>query len=320
MHYDVFNGDADGILSLLQLRQLDPRESVLVTGVKRDISLLQRVPANAGDTVQVLDISLAQNLLPLLRLSQQDVTVDYIDHHCAGDIPQSPLLTTHIDLSADTCTALIVDKLIDGQRRLWAIAAAFGDNLLVAAQRLAAELALSDPDVAFLRELGTLINYNAYGHCVDELHIAPAQLYRQLLAYPSPWAVREDLASPFYVLHAAYAADMQQLDKLSAEYADDYLLLYQLPDAPWARRVSGVLGNKLANSNPNKAIAIVTHNSDNTVMISLRAPINNRQGAGEICQQFASGGGRAAAGGINALPVQQLATFCHSVAAFYRKD
>lgn len=320
MHYDVFNGDADGILSLVQLRLLAPREAVLVTGVKRDISLLQRVTAAAGDTVQVLDISLEQNLLPLQRLLQQDVTVDYIDHHRAGEIPQSPLLTTHIDLSADTCTALIVDKLLDGQQRLWAIAAAFGDNMLTAARRLAATLALNDTDTAFLQQLGTLINYNAYGNKVAELHIDPATLFRQLVGYHSPWALREDFSSPYYVLQAAYAGDMQQLSALMPAHNDDVLLLYQLPDAPWAKRISGVMGNQLANANPDKAIAIVTDNPDSTLMISLRAPLNNRQGAGTLCSRFATGGGRAAAAGINTLPAQQLAQFRESVIAYYARS
>jgi hypothetical protein len=42
--YDVFNGDADGICALHQLRLANPRDAVLLTGVKRDIALLQRVP------------------------------------------------------------------------------------------------------------------------------------------------------------------------------------------------------------------------------------------------------------------------------------
>ena len=58
-HYDVFNGDADGLCSLLQLRLAHPRPSVLVTGAKRDIHLLDRVPAGTGDSLTVLDISLA---------------------------------------------------------------------------------------------------------------------------------------------------------------------------------------------------------------------------------------------------------------------
>ena len=48
-HFDVFNGDADGLCALHQLRLEAPLDSVLITGVKRDIALLQRVPAGRGD-------------------------------------------------------------------------------------------------------------------------------------------------------------------------------------------------------------------------------------------------------------------------------
>jgi len=47
--FDVFNGDADGICALHQLRLAEPRAADLITGVKRDIALLKRVPAGAGD-------------------------------------------------------------------------------------------------------------------------------------------------------------------------------------------------------------------------------------------------------------------------------
>ena len=51
-HFDVFNGDADGICALHQLRLARPCDSTLVTGVKRDISLVKRVDARPGDTVE----------------------------------------------------------------------------------------------------------------------------------------------------------------------------------------------------------------------------------------------------------------------------
>jgi len=54
--YDVFNGDADGICALLQLRHAEPVQSQLITGVKRDIKLLAQVDAASGDHVNVLDI------------------------------------------------------------------------------------------------------------------------------------------------------------------------------------------------------------------------------------------------------------------------
>ena len=76
-HFDVFNGDADGICALLQLRQVDPRPSQLVTGVKRDISLLERVAASPGDTVTALDIAVEKNRRPLEALLAAGINVFY---------------------------------------------------------------------------------------------------------------------------------------------------------------------------------------------------------------------------------------------------
>ena len=66
--YDVFNGDADGVCSLHQLRLAEPCESVLVSGPKRDIALVDRVDAVSGDIVTVLDVSMAVNREGVVRL------------------------------------------------------------------------------------------------------------------------------------------------------------------------------------------------------------------------------------------------------------
>ena len=66
--FDVFNGDADGICALHQLRLAQPRDAVLVTGVKRDTALLQRIAAAPGDHITVLDIPLDRNRGTLLAL------------------------------------------------------------------------------------------------------------------------------------------------------------------------------------------------------------------------------------------------------------
>ena len=84
---DVFNGDADGICALHQLRLAEPGDSELVTGPKRDISLLKRVRAGAGDRVTVLDIALSKNRDALDRLLEAGAQVRYFDHHQPGDIP-----------------------------------------------------------------------------------------------------------------------------------------------------------------------------------------------------------------------------------------
>ena len=83
-YIDVFNGDADGLCSLVQLRRADPRTSELVTGVKRDINLLQRVNAKNGDHITVLDISFEKNSKDVQRLLTLGASLDYIDHHQTG--------------------------------------------------------------------------------------------------------------------------------------------------------------------------------------------------------------------------------------------
>ena len=134
--YDLFNGDADGICSLHQLRLAEPApEATLITGVKRDIGLLERIRDIKNSMVTVLDISMHVNREPLQRLLDNNNEILYIDHHFAGEIPESPQLTAHIEPEADRCTSLIVDTLLNGKYRPWAVCAAFGDNLHASHQK-----------------------------------------------------------------------------------------------------------------------------------------------------------------------------------------
>jgi hypothetical protein len=48
-YIDIFNGDADGICALTQLHNAHPREAKLVTGVKRNIQLVDTVNFKAHD-------------------------------------------------------------------------------------------------------------------------------------------------------------------------------------------------------------------------------------------------------------------------------
>lgn len=317
MHYDVFNGDADGIIALLQLRLAEPKASMLVSGVKRDIQLLEKLSVNPGDSVVALDISMEQNKVGLEALLAAGASVFYADHHKCGDIPQHANLATHIDLDPNTCTALIIDKLLNGRFHAWAITAAYGDNLITKAEQLADDAKLSSQQKEQLKELGTLINYNGYGAKLEDLHFDPVRLFQQLLAYDDPFAVIADQASPFYVLRAAYQQDMDKALAIAPKYHSEKLGLFELPNDAFSRRISGVYGNLLANQNPDSAHAVLTTNLDGTYTVSLRAPLNNKLGAGDICSQFPSGGGRAAAAGINALEQTDLERFIETVESYY---
>jgi hypothetical protein len=316
--YDIFNGDADGICALQQLRLDNPREAELVTGVKRDIRLLEKIHPASGDELTVLDISFDSNRAGTMRALEAGARVRYFDHHFAGDIARHPALEAHIDTAADVCTSLIVDRTLAARQRAWAVVGAFGDNLVAAATRAASQLGLAAHAIEQLKELGECMNYNAYGESVEDLNYHPADLYRALAPYADPF--RFISGEPvFDVLRQVMADDLDRASaaKTYAESAAHALIL--LPDAAWSRRVGGILGNRLAQQHPERAHAVLTARRDGGFVVSVRAPAARPAGADALCRQFETGGGRAGAAGINRLPAADLDRFARAFAAAYPK-
>lgn len=311
---DVFNGDADGICALHQLRLANPQTSTLITGVKRDIDLVKQVQATAADTVTILDISLDKNRDALVKVLETGANVTYMDHHFAGDIPSSNNLTTHIDTAAETCTGLIVNTLLDGAHLPWAVAAAFGDNLLSTARKAAEPLNLSSVQLEQLQTLGTLLNYNGYGSSLADLYFEPAKLYQRVAPHTSPFSfIEEDEA--FATLASGYADDHARATSIKAHHQNDNIAIYLFPNDAFSRRISGVYANELAQNHPDRAHALLSELDDGSHLVSVRAPVNNRSGADELCRQFDTGGGRKAAAGINKLPASELERFTSAMAA-----
>jgi hypothetical protein len=316
--YDVFNGDADGLCSLHQLRLDAPHpEATLVTGVKRDIGLLAGIEDVENSRITVLDISLQVNRESLQRLLGQGNQVLYIDHHFGGDIPDHASLTAHIDPQPDTCTALIVDGLLNGAYRPWAICAAFGDNLHPVAGAAASDLFLSQEKTAQLREIGELLNYNGYGAQLEDLYFSPEYLYNALKKYRDPFDFYHE-SHTLKTLKTGYENDMSLALEQPVFAHDGDNRVYRFPDSPWSRRVSGVFANLKARENPAGAHAMITANSDGTLRVSVRAPMADKHGADTLCRSFPSGGGRAAAAGINALPEAMLGAFIDRFNSIYR--
>ena len=307
-YFDVFNGDADGICALHQLRLANPLDSTLITGVKRDISLLKQVKAEEGDSVTVLDISLDKNRDDLVRVLDEGASVIYFDHHFAGEIPESDSLECHIDTDANVCSSLLVNQYLDGKYLPWAVTAAFGDNLFSSAEQAAEPLKLDQDKLEALKLLGTCINYNGYGSSLDDLIFAPADLYRLISTYEDPFDFINN--EPGYqTLVNGYREDMAKASGLSPAYSDDGHALYILPDEKWARRVSGIYANDLAQQHPDRGHAMLTEKAGGGYLVSVRAPLNNKTGADELCRQFDTGGGRKAAAGINHLAEDQYQRF-----------
>jgi len=318
MYIDIFNGDADGICALQQLRLAKPVDSQLVTGIKRDISLLSKVSAGEGDILTVLDISLDKNRDALLGLLDSGAEITYFDHHFAGDIPVHPKLVTHIDTQPNTCTSLLVNEALQGQHLAWAVTAAFGDNLFDSAIKAAAPLKLSNESLELLKTLGTCINYNGYGASLDDLFFDPADLYKKIQPYENPFDfIKSDEA--FNVLVTGYEEDMLKASIIKAESDTVTGTVFILPDEKWSRRVSGIYGNDLAQQHQDKAHAVLTSKGAGIYQVSVRAPLKTKTGADELCRQFATGGGRQAAAGINELPESELGSFIETFQRHFTK-
>ncbi|MEE9272026.1 MAG: hypothetical protein V3U57_01955 [Robiginitomaculum sp.] len=304
-NYDVFNGDADGICALLQLRLHEPRPATIITGVKRDIALLDKITAKSSDHITVLDVSMRTNKDGLNKALQAGAFVFYVDHHNAGGLPKHANLFAVIDTRPSLCTSLLINKAINGAHGHWAIVGAFGDNLIKPALALGKQNGLKQSQMTRLQNYGMLINYNAYGREVSDLHFSPGKLYKRLLALGSPEHFLNNDKEIFSILKNGYQSDIEKARATPAENPGIYIL----EDAAWARRISGSFANLLCHKTPNRAYAILTHNRDKSFTVSVRAPLNKPEGADTLCLQFPTGGGRKKAAGINRLPQAHLPNF-----------
>lgn len=321
-YIDVFNGDADGIFSLIQLRKSYPittyDKQILITGVKRDIALVSQIDNNlANDSkITVLDVSFDKNHKDVNRVLEHCQSLFYCDHHKADKLFEHKNLVTVINTEPTVCTGLLINNMLNDENILWAVAAIYGDGLDSVASGYVERLGLTQTQCNQLKELGVLVNYNGYGNSVTDLYFDPADLYQRLVNYDNPFEVVADSESPYQLLKQGYDADIAKA-KTSEQLVDSDIIAVILEDAPWARRISGTYGNQLAATNSDKPVVIVTDNPHGSYSISLRAPKSNPYGASTICSQFNTGGGREGAAGINELPKSDLAKFIEVVRNYY---
>ncbi|ELW9448875.1 acetyltransferase [Burkholderia cenocepacia] len=318
-HVFAFNGDADGLCALQQLRLAERVHGTLVTGVKRDIRLLECIDAGAGDIVTVLDVSHDQNRDACARLLRDGATVRYFDHHFAGELPDHPHFDAHIDMAADVCTSAIVNRYLGGRYVRWAIVAAYGDELPALGDALAREHGVDEAERCMLAELGRYLNYNAYGECVGDLHFDPATLADTMLPCIDPLDFVHDTAV-FAALRDGYRDDMARACALAPLREVPGATLVRMPDHPWARRATGMLANERMRNAPHAALAVLSPRAGGGLVVSVRVPDGRPIGADEFCRGFATGGGRKRAGGINHLPEDEFDAFAERFEAAFRLD
>jgi len=119
-------------------------------------------------------------------------------------------------------------------------------------------------------------------------------------------------------LQAGYRDDMARAAAVDAIEMRAAGRIFMLPAEKWARRISGVFGNRLAVESPAQAHAVLTAKPGGGYVVSVRAPLAARSGADELCSQFDSGGGRKGAAGINHLPESELGRFIASFFEMYK--
>jgi hypothetical protein len=152
------------------------------------------------------------------------------------------------------------------------------------------------------------LSFRANAASEADMFFRPLDLYKRLSVYPDPSGfVREDRA--FGVLWTGYMEDMQHVAGLNAFAANDDAAVYVLPDAAWARRVTGVFANSLTHQAPRRAHAVVADNGKGGLAVSVRAPLARPAGAAALCLLYPTGGGRESAAGINHLPADEFEAF-----------
>jgi len=270
--FSVCNGDADGLCSAVQWFMHEPSPATLVTGLKRELALLDRVDCGVGDEINIFDIAMSRKSHRTAALARSRRACALFDHHAVvTDVPASALFEARIDAGCDSCTSLLVDRRIGGACHGWALVGTYGDNLSERADQLAVEWGFDIGDRQRLRRMGEAIDYNAYGDRESDVHVAPARLYDIMTRYRDP---RDMLAQE---------AVVDEIDALrrrtwtgrsrSRPLDESQCSVLVLPDEPWSCRALGSVANELANAETAARPHGAKAPPAGGFMVSVRAPL-----------------------------------------------
>lgn len=315
---DVFNGDADGLCALQQYRLNFPMLAHRVTGVKRDIQLLEKISDYENSQLNVFDISFDSNFEGVRQLLARNNRIIFFDHHSASMRFDHPDLELHCNSDSQTCTSLIVCDYTEARYTDWALVGCYGDGLDQKADQLAKQWGYSQLQCAQFRELGRLLNYNAYGDTLSDLYFSPYALAQQMQHYQSAQDFINS-SDVFRVLQQGFASDMQVLADIHPTLQTEKLCLYILPDTASARRLSGTLATKIQQEQAARSVAMLSH-IPGGYRISIRSAAPEEKPAALLAQEFMTGGGRAAAAGINLLPVADYAGFSRRFVEYFSQN
>ncbi len=323
----IFNGDADGIISqhILTLELGSP--ALRITGLKRDIELLKKLPGNWEGDIQVCDISLKPNLNAVKKiLNQGQSKVSWYDHHEPGEDFDHENLEKHIHESSGLCSAAIVHNVFGQKYPLWASMAAFGDNIPDLALALVQKVnsgkhsEITAAELALLRRGGVLLNYNAYGESLNDLRFDPLALAKYISDFSSALDFAQD-QSIFGPLENQLSEDQAYFAGLKPIRQSPWAQAFSIPSEPWARRYAATWANERVLAKPWQALATLTSLTDGSYSVSIRARREKEKSnpsAADLASEFPTGGGRKLAAGINRLAKEDLEKFLLRFEEFFK--
>jgi len=315
-YYDFFNGDADGIISLHQYRMHYPKDSILYTGVKRDVELLRHCTKIENSKFTIFDISLLSNKVHVDIILSNGNTIRWFDHHEPGNKELGENFEIFVNADPNCCTNILVDKYVDGLYRPWTICGAYGDNLHEQADKLNPNF--SKDSMLKLKEVGETLNYNGYGNTESDLTIHPKDVYLDIKNYESPFEYRTK-SEVYNKIFTQMKSDESELSSSEILHESETGKVILLPNTKASIRFSGIYSNKQTTDNSDKAFAILTEINEDNYRVSIRSPKNNPYGASTLALSFPTGGGREKAAGINELPKVELKKFVEKFEEVYNK-
>jgi hypothetical protein len=259
--YDVFNGDADGICALLQLRLQDDERARrrLVTGVKRDIRLLEKIQVRPRDR--------DHGARYLARFEPRRPRAGAGGRRAEVTLVRSPLRRR--DPGARGCWPSSILRPGCARACWWTATLAARSTpgpssapSATTSKRRPAASREADFDAGQAKRccaLGEALNHNAYGESVADLRYPPAELYRHAEAVSPARSPSSPRRRPSRNCARAIARTCALPRTLRPVLAEEGGLVFVLPDTAWARRVSGVFANRLDDgAHAERAIAVLT--------------------------------------------------------------
>jgi hypothetical protein len=266
---DVCTGDADGLCSILQWRLHEPKLTSMVSGPLCVTDAIRNFQVFPGDEVLVCNLPLKFDPSTQSHASGRRATVQYLDCR-AHDASACRLRKSAVSAASPTaCTSQVVDHLLQGAFRGWAMVGAYGSHRQHWADAQATASGLGVGARNQLQCLGEVISYNAEVTHARHLYLEPAHLYAQLAHYQDPleFMQAESLADE---LDALRQADLRKAFALLPYWSDARASVYVLPDEDWASRVARQFQARLNGMNPERTFAVLSPSGAGTVRVAVQ--------------------------------------------------